>query len=112
MKLFHLCYVLAHKNFLGKYLLELFLLDYRSLKYKPSEIANTVCFIIFTHRRNTDIAYLNESANEFVYNYTNNEMMFKDCSRDISFILEYLDHSQLLSVKKKYLTPVCHRVGG
>ena len=97
--------------FLGKYLLELFLLDYRSLKYKPSEIANTVCFIIFTHRRNTDIAYLNESANEFVYNYTNNEMMFKDCSRDISFILEYLDHSQLLSVKKKYLTPVCHRVG-
>ena len=86
--------------FLGKYLLELFLLDYRSLKYKPSEIANTVCFIIVTHRRNNDIVYLNESANEFIYKYTNNEMMYKECSRDISFLLEYLDSTQLLSVKK------------
>ena len=97
--------------FLGKYLLELFLLDYRSLKYKPSEIANTVCFIIFSHRRHNEIAYLNEKANEFIYNYTNNEMSYKDCSRDISFLLEYLDSTQLLSVKKKYLTPACHKVG-
>ena len=98
--------------FLGKYLLEMFLLDYRSLKYKPSEIANTVCFIIFNHRRNNnDISYLNEKANEFIYNYTNNEMSYKDCSRDISFLLEYLESTQLLSVKKKYLTPTCHKVG-
>ena len=98
--------------YLGKYLLEMFLIDYRSLKYKPSEIANTVCFIIFNHRRNNnDISYLNEKANEFIYNYTNNEMSYKDCSRDISFLLEYLESTQLLSVKKKYLTPVCHKVG-
>ena len=80
--------------FLGKYLLEMFLLDYRSLKYKPSEIANTVCFIIFSHRRNNDVEYLNEKANEFIYNYTNNEMSYKDCSRDISFLLEYLESTQ------------------
>ena len=97
--------------YLGKYLLEMFLLDYRSLKYKPSEIANTVCFIIFSHRRNNDVVYLNEKANEFIYNYTNNEMSYKDCSRDISFLLEYLESTQLLSVKKKYLTPACHKVG-
>ena len=97
--------------FLGKYLLEMFLLDYRSLKYKPSEIANTVCFIIFSHRRNNDVEYLNEKANDFIYNYTNNEMSYKDCSRDISFLLEYLESTQLLSVKKKYLTPACHKVG-
>ena len=97
--------------YLGKYLLEMFLLDYRSLKYKPSEIANTVCFIIVNHRRNNDITYLNESANDFIYNYTNNEMMYKDCCRDISFLLEYLDSTQLVSVKKKYLTKACHRVG-
>ena len=97
--------------FLGKYLLEMFLLDYRSLKYKPSEIANTVCFIIVSHRRNNDITYLNESANDFIYNYTNNEMMYKDCSRDICFLLENLDSTQLISVKKKYLTKACHRVG-
>jgi cyclin B len=89
--------------FLGKYLLEMFLLDYRSLKYKPSEIANTVCFIIFSHRRNNDVVYLNEKANEFIYNYTNNEMSYKDCSRDISFLLEYLESTQLLSVKKNIL---------
>jgi cyclin B len=97
--------------FLGKYLLELFLMDYRSIKYKPSEIANTVCFIIVTHRRNNDISYLNDYANEFIYNYTNDEMRYKDCSRDISFLLEYLDSTQLQSVKKKYLTPACHKVG-
>ena len=97
--------------FLGKYLLEMFLLDYRSLKYKPSEIANTICFIIVNHRRNNDITYLNESANDFIYNYTNNEMMYKECSRDISFLLEFLDNTQLISVKKKYLTKACHRVG-
>ena len=97
--------------FLGKYLLEMFLLDYRSLKYKPSEIADTICFIIVSHRRNNDISYLNESANSFIYNYTNNEMMYKDCSRDICFLLEYLDSTQLISVKKKYLTKACHRVG-
>ena len=97
--------------FLGKYLLEMFLLDYRSLKYKPSEIADTICFIIVSHRRNNDIAYLNESANDFIYNYTNNEMMYKDCSRDICFLLENLDSTQLISVKKKYLTKACHRVG-
>ena len=97
--------------YLGKYLLEMFLRDYRRLKYKPSEIANTVCFIIFSHRRNNDVVYLNEKANEFIYNYTNNEMSYKDCSRDISFLLEYLESTQLLSVKKKYLTPACHKVG-
>ena len=97
--------------FLGKYLLEMFLLDYRSLKYKPSEIADTICFIIVSHRRNNDINYLNESANSFIYNYTNNEMMYKDCSRDICFLLENLDSTQLISVKKKYLTKACHRVG-
>ena len=97
--------------FLGKYLLELFLLDYRSLRYKPSEIANTVCFIIVIHRRNNDITYLSESANDFIYNYTNNEMLYKDCSRDISFLLEHIDSTQLVSVKKKYLTTACHRVG-
>jgi cyclin B len=97
--------------FLGKYLLEMFLLDYRSLKYKPSEIADTICFIIVSHRRNNDISYLNESANSFIYNYTNNEMMYKDCSRDICFLLDNLDSTQLISVKKKYLTKACHRVG-
>ena len=97
--------------FLGKYLLEMFLLDYRSLKYKPSEIADTICFIIVSHRRNNDISYLNDSANSFIYNYTNNEMMYKDCSRDICFLLENLDSTQLISVKKKYLTKACHRVG-
>ena len=77
--------------YLGKYLLELFLLDYRSLKYKPSEIANTVCYIIMKYR--------------------NNGMNYKQCYGDIAFLLENLDSTQLLSVKKKYMTSSCHRVG-
>ena len=97
--------------FLGKYLLEVFLLDYRSLKYKPSEIANTVCFLIMNHRKGNGGNYLDEAANDFVFNYRNNEMNYKDCSRDICFILENLDSTQLLSVKKKYMTTMYNRVG-
>ena len=44
--------------YLGKYLLELFLLDNISLKYKPSEIANTVYYIIIRYRNNNDIPLL------------------------------------------------------
>ena len=54
--------------YLGKYLLELFLLDYRSLKYKPSEIANKVCYIIFRYRNNNDIPLLEEGSNDFIIN--------------------------------------------
>ena len=97
--------------YLGKYLLELFLLDYRSLKYKPSEIANTVCYIIFRYRNNNDIPLLEEGANDFIINYRNNAMAYRQCDGDISFLLENLESTQLLSVKKKYMTSACHRVG-
>ncbi len=97
--------------YLGKYLLELFLLDYRSLKYKPSEIANTVCYIIMKYRNNNDISILDEGANDFILNYRNNGMNYKQCYGDIAFLLENLDSTQLLSVKKKYMTSSCHRVG-
>ena len=97
--------------YLGKYLLEMFLLDYRSLKYKPSEIANTVCYIIFKYRNNNDISLLDEGANDFIINYRNNAMSFRQCYGDISFLLENLESTQLLSVKKKYMTSSCHRVG-
>ena len=97
--------------YLGKYLLELFLLDYRSLKYKPCEIANTVCYIIFRYRNNNDIPLLEEGANDFIINYRNNAMAYRQCYGDISFLLENLESTQLLSVKKKYMTSACHRVG-
>ena len=97
--------------YLGKYLLEMFLLDYRSLKYKPSEIANTVCYIIFKYRNNNDISLLDEGANDFIINYRNNAMAYRQCYGDISFLLENLESTQLLSVKKKYMTSGCHRVG-
>ena len=97
--------------YLGKYLLELFLLDYRSLKYKPSEIANTVCYIIFRYRNNNDIPLLEEGANDFIINYRNNAMAYRTMYGDISFLLENLESTQLLSVKKKYMTSACHRVG-
>ena len=96
--------------YLGRYLMEILLLDYRSLKYKPSEIAHTVCFIIFIHKRNNDIIYFSDLANEFIYNYRNNGMNYKDCARNISFLLDNIQNTQLLSVRNKYLTPVCYRV--
>ena len=97
--------------YLGKYLLEMFLLDYRSLQYKPSEIAHTVCFIIMNHRIKNNVKYLDEQAKDFEYDYKNNHDNFKECARDISFLLENLESTQLLSVKKKFMTKACHQVG-
>ena len=74
--------------FLGKYLLELFLLDYRSLKYKPSEIANTVCYIIFKYRSNNDISLLDEGANDFIINYRNNAWLIEQCMEIFLFFLK------------------------
>ena len=82
-----------------------------SLKYKPSEIANTVCYIIFKYRNNNDISLLDEGANDFIINYRNNALSYRQCYGDISFLLENLESTQLLSVKKKYMTSGCHRVG-
>ena len=97
--------------YLGKYLLEMFLLDYRSLQYKPSEIAHTVCFIIMNHRIKNNVKYLDEQAKDFEYDYKNNHDNFKECARDISFLLENLESTQLLSVKKKFMTKACYQVG-
>ena len=38
-------------------------------------------------------------------------MAYRQCYGDISFLLENLESTQLLSVKKKYMTSACHRVG-
>lgn len=95
---------------LGSYLMELFLLDYRCLKYKPSLIANTVCFLIVSHKKG-NFNILDDSANDFIFNYKNNQHIYFECCRDIVFLLENLESTQLLSVKKKYMTTKFNRVG-
>ena len=60
---------------LGSYLMEMFLLDYRYLKYKPSLIANSICFMITSHRKGS-FNYLDEAANDFIFNYKNNPHNF------------------------------------
>jgi hypothetical protein len=79
---------------LGFMLLELFLLDYRSLRYKPSLIACSVAFII-TKLKKQNICTIFEFL-QF------DKTQLKDCTRDILFIHQHIDFTDLNTVKRKY----------
>jgi hypothetical protein len=80
------------ETFLGFYLLELFLLDYRCLKYKPSLIACTVCYMVSKFCKKTFLSeFLHFEKNELIH-----------CARDIMFLLTYIDEIQPNTVRKKY----------
>jgi cyclin B len=88
---------------IGKYLLELFMMDYRSVKYKPSIIATSVCYLVM--RIGNYDNYIN------VYDYLKYEKsIMKECIRDICFIHEYIGETGIISVKRKYMNETFYRV--
>jgi hypothetical protein len=109
---------------LGRYLLEIFLLDYRCTKFTGSEIASSVAFLVFNLKSNrtdsttkeckklTRIFDINKShlSHRFKFEDLNQLNNFwyekiKECSKDICFILENIDNTGLLTIKKKFMTP-------
>jgi cyclin B len=80
---------------LGKYLTEIFLIDYRYTKYSSSLIACAVCYLIKKDERKEKLKdLLNLSQSEI--------SVFKECVKDICFIIEHIDRSELIAIKKKY----------
>jgi cyclin B len=81
----------------ARYLIELFLIEYKMLKYKPSLIASSVLFITFK------VTKSQESQNVCkISNYSDAEM--KDCARDICLILNNSEKNSLQAVRKKFST--------
>lgn len=77
------------------YLLELTLLDYRFVKYEPSLIASTVCYIMLAHFHKNLIKNFYKTINY-------SEILIKECAIIICFILANINDSNYGSMMKKY----------
>ena len=89
--------------FLGKYFLEMFLLDYRINKYQNSLIACSVVYLVMKINKYEDYRIINS--------YTlAPEKDLKNCAKEICFLVENIDSTNLLSVKNKYGTKEFHEV--
>jgi cyclin B len=118
---------------LGRYFLEAFLIDYRYLKYQPSQIACSAAFLVMNMNKERNEKNVNKACfrlkeflnmkgtEEFNFNFQEDyaktmnlchkyENILKDCCKDIMFIVENLENTQLLSVKKKFMSSEFCRV--
>ena len=95
--------------FLGKYLMESFLLDMRYVKYKASIIAGACCYIAMKFFKKENYK---ESYNKKYYvlpkkddNKSENsekELSVKDCAQDICLCIDNVEEGGFISCKKKY----------
>jgi len=88
---------LNKKEFLfGRFILESFLIEYKSLKYHPSLIACTTGYIVMKFFK-----HVNYQA---IYNgiFSPNIVLLKECAKKICYIVDGLQNSNLNSVKKKF----------
>lgn len=85
----------------ARYLLELFLIEYRMIKYPPSWIAAATLYItvrvkkLNSFNRKIDIPKLSGYSEE----------KLKECAKDICIILDNAERSSLQAVKNKYSSP-------
>jgi cyclin B len=77
-----------------KYLLELFLIEYKMLRYNPSLLAASTIFITLKLTKKEPEKILELS------NYS--EEKIKECSKDICSILDNVEKSSLQAIRKKY----------
>jgi cyclin B len=82
--------------YFGRYLLESFLIDYKSVKYSPSLIACTAGYIV--------MKFFKYKNYQQIYNgmFSPNTVLLKECAKKICFLVDNLGNSNLNSVKKKF----------
>ena len=81
-----------------RYLLELFLLDYRMLKYNPSLVAASTIYITLKITKKREWERI-PSLSSY------NEDKLRDCAKDICLILDGVEKSNLKAVRKKFSLP-------
>ena len=103
-------YLSQHFNFskkyhmMGKYLMESFLLDVKSIKYKPSIISCACVYIVmkFFKMRNYQESYNKKFylLDETDEKYT--EHIIKECAKDICLFVDNINKTNYLACLKKY----------
>lgn len=88
---------------LGRYFLEIFLMDYRVNKYQASLVACAVVYLVLKISKYEDYRLINC--------YTlDAEKDLKNCAKEICFLVENIDSTNLLSIKTKYAAKEFHEV--
>ena len=91
-------------HYMGKYLMETFLIDIKNIKYKPSVISCACAYIVMKFFK---MDGYQESYNKKFYLLNENEDLplghgVKDCAKDICVLVDNIDCSNYLSCYKKY----------
>ena len=91
-------------HYMGKYLMETFLIDIKNIKYKPSVISCACAYIVMKF---FNVEGYQESYNKKFYILKENEDLplgygVKDCAQDICILVDNIDNSIFLSCCKKY----------
>ena len=97
------------KRFLmGKYLMESFLVDLNSVKYRASVIACSCVYIVMkfykmkNYKEAYDKKYYNLKENDINNAKFKNEFDIKECAKDICNFIDNVNKSNYLSCKNKY----------
>ena len=91
-------------HFMGKYLMESFLIDIKNIKYKASVISCACAYIVMKFFK---IEGYQESYNKKFYILNENEDLplghgVKDCAQDICVLVDNIENSNYLACFKKY----------
>jgi cyclin B len=91
-------------HFMGKYLMETFLIDIKNIKYKASVISCACAYIVMKFFK---INGYQESYNKKFFMLDENEDLplghgVKDCAQDICYLVDNINNSNYLSCFKKY----------
>jgi cyclin B len=81
-----------------RYLLELFLVEFKMLRYNPSLLAATTIYITIKISKKIDYDQLYQ-----VTNYSEDKL--RECAKDVCTILDHVEKSSLQAIKKKYSLP-------
>jgi hypothetical protein len=84
----------------SRYLLELFLVDYKVIKYPPSLIAAATIYITMKVKKFNTVDGTKRFDMQKITGFTDEKI--KECARDICITLDNADRSSLQAVKTKY----------
>ena len=96
--------------YMGKYLMETFLIDIKNIKYKASVISCACVYIVmkFFKMNNYHDSY---DKKWYLIDETNNiEHSVKECAKDICLFVDNIHKSNYLSTQKKYSKPEYEKV--
>ena len=85
--------------FLGKFFMENSLIDYNMIKYPPSVIAVSCCYIVMKFFKIEN--YKKLYSTRIIYDKCPQKII-KDAARELCFLVKNLNNSEFKAIKKKY----------